>query len=384
MLTRDFVVVTLAAAFFMLAFGATIPVLPRFVSDGLGEGDAVVGIVMGSTAVSAILLRPAIGRAGDQRGRRSLVVGGALVTALGMAGHIVADSVPLLVAARLVVGAGQGALFVGSATLVNDLAPPDRRGEAASFFSVAIYVGLGFGPFLGEWLLGRSSFDAVWTAVVVGLVVAAVVGLFAPAGRPEVDEDGPPPVARTGIGRHLHPSAVGPGTVLFLGVVGLVGFNTFVPLHGEEIGLDDVAAVFLLYSFVVLVVRLVGSRLPDAHGPVVVGSVALVMSAIGLMGIAAWRQPVGLYVFTVALAVGSALLYPALMAAAVNSAPDNERSSAVATFTMFFEVATALGGAVLGVVAALSSYSGAFAAAALFSLTGFAVLHLHLAPRLVR
>lgn len=368
----------------MLAFGATIPVLPRFVSDGLGEGDAVVGLVMGSTAISAILLRPAIGRAGDRRGRRSLVVGGALVTAVGMAGHIVADSVPVLIAARLVVGAGQGALFVGSATLVNDLAPPDRRGEAASFFSVAIYVGLGFGPFLGEWLLGRSSFDAVWVAVVIGLVVAAAVGLFAPAGRPVLDEDAPPPVGRTGIGRHLHPAAVGPGTVLFLGVVGLVGFNTFVPLHGEEIGLDDVAAVFLLYSFVVLIVRLGGSRLPDAHGPVVIGSVALVMSAIGLTGIAAWRAPVGLYLFTVALAVGSALLYPALMAAAVNNAPDNERSSAVATFTMFFEVATALGGAVLGVVAAFSSYSGAFAVAALFSLTGFAVLRLHLAPRLVR
>ncbi|QGG96079.1 MFS transporter [Actinomarinicola tropica] len=382
LLTRDFVVVTLAAAFFMISFGATLPVLPRYVADGLGESDVAVGIVMGATAVSAIVLRPAIGRAGDRRGRRSLLVAGALVTAVGMAAHVPASSVPLLVVARLVVGAGQGALFVGAATLVNDLAPPDQRGQAASYFSVAIYVGLGFGPFLGEWLLTRTSFDAVWWAVVCGLVVSAVVGLAAPIGLPEVDPDEPPPVARTGLARLLHPAAVGPGTVLFLGVVGFVGFNTFVPLHGEEIGLDDVAAVFLLFSFVVLVVRLTGSRLPDAHGPIVIGTVALVASMIGLVGIAAWRAPIGLYVFTVALAVGSALLYPALMAAAVNAAPDNERSSAVATFTMFFEVATALGGAVLGVVASLSSYSGAFFTAALFSLAGLVVLHVRLARRL--
>lgn len=365
---------------FMVSFGATLPVLPRYVSDGLGQSDIAVGVVMGATAVSAIVLRPAIGRAGDARGRRVLIVGGALVTALGMAAQIPAASVPALIVARLIVGAGQGALFVGAATLVNDLAPADRRGEAASVFSVAIYVGLGFGPFLGEWLLGRASYDAVWIAVVCGLLLAAAIGLAAPPGLPVVDDV--PAAPRTGLDRLLHPAAVGPGIVLLLGVVGFIGFNTFVPLHGEEIGLDDVAAVFLLFSFVVLTVRLLGSRLPDAHGPVVIGTIALVASTIGLLGIATWLDPLGLYLSTVPLAIGSALLYPALMAAAVNSAPDNERSSAVATFTMFFEVATALGGAVLGIVAALTSYSGAFAVAALFSLSGLAYLHLRLRAKL--
>ncbi len=380
MLTRDFVVVTLASMAFMVAFGATLPVLPRYVSDGLGESDVAVGIVIGASAISAIALRPAMGRIGDRRGRRVLMVGGAVVTALGIAAHVPADSVADLVVARLIVGAGQGALFVGAATLVNDLAPAERRGEAASIFSVAIYVGLGFGPFLGEWILGRASFDAVWWTAAAGLVVSAAIGLLAPVGLPVTHDE--PAAPLTGMARLLHPAAVGPGTVLLLGVVGFVGFNTFMPLHGEEIGLDDVAAVFLLFAFVVLTVRLLGSRLPDQHGPVVIGTVALGASAIGLLGIAAWLDPVGLYLFTIPLAIGSALLYPALMAAAVNNAPDNERSSAVATFTMFFELATALGGALLGVVASLTSYSGAFVAAACCALVGLAVLRLSLGPRL--
>ena len=380
LITRDFIVVTLSTMAYMVAFGATMPVLPRYVSDGLGESDVAVGLVMGASAVSAIALRPAIGRLGDERGRRLLIVGGALVTAAGMAAQVPASSVAGLIVARLVIGAGQGALFVGAATLVNDLAPADRRGEAASVFSVAIYVGLGLGPFLGEWLLGRSSYDTVWWAAVGGLLLSAVIGLAAPTGLSA--DDGPPPIVRTGLERYLHPAAVGPGIVLLLGVVGFVGFNTFVPLYGEEIGLDDVAAVFLLFSIVVLAVRLGGSRLPDRYGPVVVGSVALAASAVGLVGVAVWRDPVGLYSFTVPLAIGSALLYPALMAAAVDRVADNERSSAVATFTMFFEVATALGGAVLGIVASLTSYSGAFVAAACFSLLGLVYLRLRLGPRL--
>lgn len=365
----------------MVAFGATLPVLPRYVSDGLGQGDSIVGIVMGVTAVPAILLRPTLGRIGDRRGRRLLMVGGALVTGAGLAGHIVAESVPLLIVARLVVGAGQGALFVGSATLVNDLSPPSRRGEAASIYSVSIYLGLGLGPFVGEWILARASFDAVWAACLGGFLVAALLGLLVPVGLP-IGSGTQLPEQRSGLARVLHPAGVGPGAVMFLGVIGFVGFNTFVPLHGEELGLDDVAGVFLLFSAVVLVVRLSGSRLPDRHGPIVIGSVALSASSLGLLGIALWRAPIGLYAFTVVLAIGSALLYPALMAAAVNAAPDHERSAAVATFTMFFELATALGGLVLGVAASLTSYAGAFGVGAAFTLVGLAMLRLWLPTRL--
>lgn len=367
----------------MLSFGATLPVLPRYISDELGGSDAMVGLVVGSYALSAIALRPLVGRLGDTRGRRVLIVGGALVTAVGMVAHVPADSIPLLIGARLVIGAGQGAIFVGSGTLINDIAPAERRGEAASFFSIAIYLGLGLGPFLGETMLSRGSFDLVWVVVTIGMLLAGAIGLFVPRGLPDRTEDltHVPPV-RTGISKLLHPDGVGPGVIIFLGVIGFTGFNTFVPLYGEELGMSDVAGVFLLYSGVVLVVRLLGRKLPDAYGPIVIGSVALVATAAGLIGVASWQAPIGLYLFTVLLAIGSSLLYPALMVAAVNAAHERERSAVVATFTLFFEFASVAGGAVLGIVASQSSYAGAFVAAACFALAGLVMLHAYLRPRL--
>lgn len=367
----------------MLSFGATLPVLPRYLADELGASDAIVGLVVGSYALSAIALRPLVGRVGDTRGRRVLVVAGALVTAVGMLAHIPADSVPLLIGARLLIGAGQGAIFVGTGTLINDIAPPERRGEAASFFSIAMYLGLGLGPFLGETLLARSTFDAVWIAVAIGMLVAAFIGAFVPRGLPDRSaESDAAPIVRTGMAKLLHPDGVGPGVIIFLGVIGFIGFNTFVPLYGEEIGMTDVAGVFLLYSGVVLVVRLAGRKLPDTYGPVVIGSFALAATAAGLLGVAAWQAPIGLYVFTILLGLGSSLLYPALMVAAVNAADERERSAVVATFTLFFEFATVAGGAVLGVVASQSSYPVAFVAAAGFALVGLGMLHAFLRPRL--
>lgn len=396
LLSRPFVVVTLTCAAFFVSFGATIPVLPRYVSDELGQGDAMVGLVAGSFALSAIVLRPFIGRWGDRHGRRVLIVSGALLTAAGHLGHVVADSVPLLVAVRLLIGAGQGAFFVGAATLVADLSPPARRGEAASYFSIALYLGLGVGPFVGEALLAARSFDEVWVFATVGGVVAAVLGstlparvptgepvdLRVPTGEPEVAAVDPRP---GGGGRRaplFHPAGLGPGAVLGLGVIGFVGFNTFVPLFGEGIGLDDVAPVFLLYSVVVVTVRLFGARLPDRLGPARAGSAALVATGGGLLVAATVQSPAGLYVGTAVLAVGSSLLYPALNAAAVNAVGDDERSSVVATFTVFFEVGTALGGLVLGVVAALTSYAGAFVGGAVSSACALALLWIWLVPRL--
>lgn len=404
LLSRPFVVVTLACAAFFVSFGSTIPVLPRYVSDELGQGDAVVGLVAGSFAVSAIVLRPFIGRWGDRYGRRILIVVGCVLTAAGHLGHVVAESVPVLVAMRLLIGAGQGGFFVGAATLVADLSPPARRGEAASYFSIALYLGLGVGPFIGEALLAARSFDAVWVFAGTGGLLAAALGTTLPA-RVRAAAPGPTaPVAASpeapptpgdgaavapegaGPGRRraplFHPAGIGPGAVLGLGVIGFVGFNTFVPLFGEGIGLDDVAPVFLLYSFVVVSVRLFGARLPDRLGPARAGSAALAATGGGLLVAATWQAPVGLYVGTAVLALGSSLLYPALNAAAVNAVDDDERSRVVATFTVFFEVGTALGGLVLGVVAAATTYAGAFVGGAVSAGCGLVLLWTWLVPRL--
>ena len=66
----------------LLAVGATLPVLPRYVSGPLGGSDFDVGIVTGSFAITGLACRPLAGRLADQRGRRLVVILGSLSTAL--------------------------------------------------------------------------------------------------------------------------------------------------------------------------------------------------------------------------------------------------------------------------------------------------------------
>jgi MFS family permease len=92
---------------------------------------------------------------------------------------------------------------------------------------------------------------------------------------------------------------------------------------------------------------------------------------------AVWGTTVGLLVGTVFLAAGASLLYPALLLLALGGAPETERASVVGTFSSFFDLSQGLGSLIVGGVAAVTSYQGAFGAGAVFAALGFLGLWLH-------
>ncbi len=362
MVTSRFAVVTAATFAYFLALGALLPTLPRYVEDELGGGGVAVGVVVGSFAVSAALVRPWAGRLGDVKGRRVLVSGGALVVGLSVISFTLVDSIGPLVALRLISGVGEAALFVGAATAIQDLAPDDRRGEAASYFSVALYAGLALGPIIGERLADAYDFHAVWWAAGGFALAAAVLGLGTPGQTAR-------PVAKpTSL---LHRAAIGPGLVLMLGLVPFAGFSAFIELYGEDIGLTDVGPVFGLYAGTVLLIRVLGARLPDRLGWRTASTIALVSVGIAALLIAAWASVAAVWIAAIFLAIGMSLLFPALFSAAVAGVPEEQRSQAVGTFSLFFDLSQGLGAPLLGLVVALSSYRGAFAASAVVAACGW-------------
>ena len=75
--------------------------------------------------------------------------------------------------------------------------------------------------------------------------------------------------------RLLHPAAIRPGFVLFLGLLGYTGFLTFAAVHAEDVGIANTGTVFTVFAAVVIVLRTAGARIPDRLGPVNTGAVAV-------------------------------------------------------------------------------------------------------------
>lgn len=344
-----------------------LPVLPRYVRGPLHGGSATVGLVLGSFSITALLLRPWVGRLGDQRGRRLLILAGTAVFGLSVIGYAAAVSVPVMLLIRLLAGAGEALFFVGAASAVADMAPAERRGEAVSLFSLSLWAGLGIGPFLGEAVLGQDRFLAVWMVTAAIVALAFVLGLRIPNTRS---------VEGAANGPHLliHPAGLMPGVVLLASVWGYAGFVSFVPLYALDLGLAGSGLLFGIFSAIVLAVRSIGARIPDRFGAGPTAKVALMWSVAGLMTIGLWRQPPGLFVGTLLFALGQSLAFPALMTLAVSASPPSERGATVATFTAFLDLGFGLGPIALGVVAGVLGYGGTFLSAAVVAVIGLLLL----------
>jgi predicted MFS family arabinose efflux permease len=286
-------------------------------------------------------------------------------------GYGIIDSLAWLVFARFITGIGEAAFFVGAATMITDLAPVERRGEAVSYWSIAVYGGLAFGPALGELVLGDDRYVLTWVVASALALLAAIVGCTL---KETGDSPGAPhpSAAKQPL---LHRAGIRPGIVLMLGLIGLAGFSTFVSLYARrELHLGGAGGIFVIYGVCILLVRIFGARLPDRLGPIRSGTYALVFAAVGLTVMAGVRSVVGLIIGTVIFAGGMSLLYPALLVMALSDVPDNERASVVGTFSSFFDLSQGIGALLCGIAQQLFGYRSAFLVGAVLAAAGCVTL----------
>jgi len=354
----------LGVTLYFLGLNMTLSVLPLFVEGELGGTSAQVGLTVSSFGIAAAVVRPIVGPYGDRRGRRRLIAAGAVLAGGATILTAFASTITMIVVFRALAGIGEAGVFVGAASAAQDLATDERRGEAASYFSLAIYTSLFVGPPLGEWVSEVAGTDTAW--VVAGtLAVLAATSARAASGPPAQ----PPPRPATRV--ILHRAALRPGLVLFLGLIGYTGFLAFAALHAAEVGIANTGTVFTVFAAVVIVMRVFAAKLPDRLGPVMTSRISLSCGAAGLVLLAAWQEPAGVYAGAAMLAVGQSFLFPALFALVVDTAPDAERSHAISTLSMFFDVAFGLGGPVIGIVADLADRGTGFLVAAGIAAGGF-------------
>ena len=120
----------------LVGVGSVLPVLPRYIHGPLDSGDVAVGVVIGAYAVTGLLLRPVAGRLADTRGRRPTVLVGACLVALSGFLYLPSLGIAGLIVARLILGAGEGAVYTAGSAWIVDLAPEDRRGRVLGLYGL--------------------------------------------------------------------------------------------------------------------------------------------------------------------------------------------------------------------------------------------------------
>jgi len=367
--SRAFVLLALADLAYFTAAGVAIYTLPLYVTGPLGSNKAAAGIAFGVFAVSALVLRPFGGRLADTLGRRPMLFGGALIASLGLALTATADSLAAIIALRLLLGVAEAAFFVASLAALADLAPPARMGEAISYNSLGLYLGLAFGPPLGEALVETWSYTTAWYGAAVLTTAAGFVAFGIGETRSQVSDGGSH--------RLIHRQAIPASLAFFASLLAIGGFLAFSSLHAEEVGLASSSVPLFLYGIIVVICRIAFAKVPDRLPPLRLGAAALATITAGLMLIATWTTPAGMLVGTALMAVGVTFSTPAFFSAIFATAKPSERGAASGTASLFIDLGLGGGPIILGLVAQSASISWALMAGAGLAAAG-AVWSLHL------
>ncbi len=374
LLSGPFARVTVANFFFFLNF-ASFFLLPLHLK-ALGASEGVIGSVMGTTQGASLLATLIVGTVIDRVGRRRFFVVGTAGMTLAAVAYLLPERIgPWFYALRALQGVCFAAAFAASSTLAAELAPADRRAQALGIFGVSTLLTHAIAPALGEEIVHRGGFHALFlTAAVCTLVPIPLLG-----GVPSRPRTPISPLLGT-----MRLSATHGMIFLTMALTGM-GFgavNTFVPTFVRAHDLGRVGFFYGSYSLTAVLTRVVGGGLSDSRGRRAIVLPALLAFASSIF-VLALVQNVWMLVFA-GLLFGAAqgMSYPTLQAFLIDVTPWNQLGRSQAYFNGAFNLGVMTSAFLFGVVADNFGQRFMFCLAAVTPLLAAMVFHLG-SPRAV-
>ncbi|HLA66470.1 MAG TPA: MFS transporter [Acidimicrobiia bacterium] len=365
LLTPRFLLAWAVSFFSGLAFFLFVH-FPGFLAD-LGATEVQIGVVVGVTAFAALLIRPSIGRELDRRGRRPMILAGNAAHVIALSLYLTVHSFgPWLFAVRILHGFAEALVFASLFTYAADIVPDDRRTQGLALFGVSGMLPIAVGGVLGDFVLGRWSFTALFlTSLALGgialILSLPLVESVTPAGR-----DAAVSFSRPLVQRDLLPI----WWMTFVFSFSLTAYFAFLRTFVDETGIGSVGAFFGAYASAAILLRIFFGWLPDRVGQKRVLYPAMVAFAAGFLALAAAHSIVLVVVAGALCGTGHGYSFPILYAISFGRARRGDRGSASAIYTGLFDAGTLVGGPVLGSLITLVGYSTMFVIAAAWVTAG--------------
>jgi predicted MFS family arabinose efflux permease len=261
---------------------------------------------------------------------------------------------------RIIHGLSEAAMFTAIFTYGADTVPASRRTEGLALFGVSGLLPIAFGGVIGDVIVARLGFGALFWAAVVFALSALVIAVALPEpSRTALLEP------RCGFFRAIGQPSLLPlwwmaGTFSFV----LTGYFTFLRTFVDKTGIGSVGSFFAFYAGTAIAVRLLFARLPARIGEKRVLLPALIALMVGFVVLARAGSAVDIAAAGILCGAGHGYAFPILFGLTVTRASEATRGSAVAFFTALFDIGVFVGAPLLGAVIARAGYPAMYALAA--------------------
>ncbi len=348
------------------------PVIPLYVQD-LGGSTFTAGLALLAFAVPSVIFRPLVGRVADRWSAAGVLAIGLALLAAGTLGFLI-PLLAMLFVGNVVRGLGWAGVNTGGYTTLAIAAPPDRRGEAAGYYSsVTTSATIAF-PALGLWLIGG---DGGFQTVFLLSTVLALLGLpiaCSLARRKDETKEAPSPGGGTGRARLLERGVLLATGLNLCSSLVAPSVMAFLPLYARSLGIGNIGWFYVLAGVTSLVIRPLLGKQSDAIGRGPAIAIGLAAQAIGLALIIVAHGIAVILVGGFFVAVGMALIGSTTTALAMDLADPRSRGRSMATFSISFQIGAGAGAIISGALADFVGLRGMYVGSVVITLAGFGLL----------
>ncbi len=312
--------------------GLLIPSLIRSIEATFDQTDAGIGLVYFLYSIAYAAGSLGGGAVTERVGRRTVLVGAALVHAAGLAGLGLAGSWPLFVVVTVPAGLGAGVIDGGANGLFLDLFR-SGRGRAMNLLHLCFSVGALSAPLVAGTLVSEGT---PWQLVMVGsggavVLLAIAFGLIGmPAGRRDLPSTQDEPAARPPTSRLLTRPLVLLGVGIACYVASEVGVSNWLVRFLEPAPLSTATLALSLFWAGIAAGRLISSQIADRFDHLDFTMACAGLLAVTLAGaILIPVLPISISLFALA-GLASGPIFPMIVALGGERFP--ERSAAVGGF----------------------------------------------------
>ena len=353
-----------------ICIGLPIAVLPGYVHDQLGFSAVIAGLTIASQYLATLLSRPSAGRLVDSLGTKPAIVygligiaiSGVLTTLAVMLEQWPWLSLGILLVGRVFLGIAQGLIGVGTITWGIGQVGSQHTARAIGWNGIASYGAIAIGAPLGVVMIDQLGFASLG----VTLLLLALLALLLIRKKPSI-----PVISGVRLPFWSVFGLIAPyGISLTLASIGYGTLTTFITLFYIDRSWVGAAYCLSVFGVCFILARLVFTNSINRLGGYTVAIACMAIETVGLTLL--WLAPGPAYALAGAglTGFGRSRVYPALGDEAGKQVPVTSREARVSAYAVFFDLALAIAGPIMGAIALNMGYPWIFFSAALLSILG--------------
>ena len=356
-----------------ICIGLPIAVLPGYVHDQLGFSAVIAGLTIASQYLATLLSRPSAGRLVDSLGTKPAIVYGLI--GIAISGVLTSLAVALqgwpllslgiLIVGRVFLGIAQGLIGVGTITWGIAQVGSQHTARAIGWNGIASYGAIAIGAPLGVVMIDQLGFFSLG----VTLLLLASLALLLIRHKPSI-----PVISGVRLPFWSVFGLIAPyGVSLTLASIGYGTLTTFITLFYIDQGWEGAAYCLSVFGVCFILGRMIFTNSISRFGGYNVAIACMSIEAVGLIML--WLAPSTAFALAGAglTGFGLSLVYPALGVEAVKQVPVASRGAGLSAYAVFFDLALAIAGPIMGFIALNTGYPSIFFCAAVFGLSGLAL-----------